>query len=187
VKTIRLELLANSVENNIVNLFKKFKEKPAVFLSKLDVIGYLYYLLITDPFLGYSPTIKNLAPNVAKSKTFLIHAGLEVSIENQNKQVAISVGEAQKEIELSNWDFPVGLEIEYNTIPTTNIQNIFAEDIKKVAKYKKGYLLWLNWNSPIDDENLREAQELISKQENVKLFYLDLFSNPAKTNVKKIA
>ena len=49
---MKLESLANSVESNVVHLFKKFKEKPAVFLSKADVTAYLYYLLITDPFLG---------------------------------------------------------------------------------------------------------------------------------------
>jgi hypothetical protein len=184
---MKLEALANTVESNIVHLFKKFKEKPAVFLSKADVTCYLYYLLITDPFLGYSPTIKNLAPTIAKSKTFLIHAGLEVSIENQNKQVAISIGESEKEIELSKWDFLVGIEIEHNTKPTKNIQNTIAENIEKVSKYKKGYILWLNWETSIDDENLREIQELISKRENVKLFYLDLVSIPVKTNIKKIA
>jgi hypothetical protein len=184
---MKLESLANTVESNIVHLFKKFREKPAVFLSKADVTSYLYYLLISDPFLGYSPTIKNLAPTVAKSKTFLVHAGLEVSIENQNKQVAISIGESEKEIELSKWDFPIGIEIEHNTKGAKTTQNTIAENIEKVSQYKKGYLLWLNWDSPIDDENLIETQELIAKKENVKLFYLDLMSIPVKTNIKKIA
>ena len=183
---MKLEALANSVESNIVHLFKKFKEKPAVFLSKADVTCYLYYLLITDPFLGYSPTIKNLTPTIPKSKTFLVHAGLEVSIENQNQQVAISVGESQKEIELSTWDFLVGIEIEHNTKAAITVQNTIIENIEKVAKYKKGYLLWLNWDSPIDDDNLAETEELIAKKENLKLFYLDLFSIPVKTNIKKI-
>ena len=184
---MKLESLANTIESNIIHLFKKSKEKPAVFLSKSDVICYLYYLLISDPFLGYSPTIKNLSPTVAKSKTFLVHAGLEVSIENQNKQVAISLGESQKELELSTWDFPVGIEVLFNTANTEASLNAIVENLEKVAKYKKGYLLWLNWDTPIDDEILRDAQELISKQEHVKLFYLDLASNPFKTNIKKVA
>jgi hypothetical protein len=183
---MKVESLANSVEGNVIHLFKKFKEKPAVFLSKADVTCYLYYLLITDPFLGYSPTITNLSPTVAKSKTFLVHAGLDVLIENQNKQVAISIGQSEKEIELSKWDFLIGIEIEHNTKATKTLQNTVVENIEKVSKYKKGYLLWLNWETAIDDENLRETQDLISKQENVKLFYLDLLSIPVKTNVKKI-
>ena len=183
---MKLESLANTVESNIIHLFKKFKEKPAVFLSKADVTCYLYYLLITDPFLGYSPTIKNLAPTIAKSKTFLVHAGLDVLIENQNKQVAISIGESEKEIELSKWDFLVGIEIGHNTKASKPIQNTIAENIEKVSKYKKGYLLWLNWETAIDDENLRETEEMVAKKENVKMFYLDLLSIPVKTNVKKI-
>jgi hypothetical protein len=90
--SMKIESLANSVEANIIRVFKKFKEKPAVFLSKSDVLCYLYYLLVTDPFLGYSPTIVNLTPTILRSKTFLVHAGLNVSIEDQNKQVALSIG-----------------------------------------------------------------------------------------------
>ncbi len=183
---MKLESLAISVESNIVHLFKKFKEKPAVFLSKADVTCYLYYLLISDPFLGYSPTIKNLAPTIPKSKTFLVHAGLEVSIENQTKQVALSVGETEKEIELSKWDFLVGIEIEHNTKAIKTLKNTISESIEKVSIYKRGYLLLLNWETAIDDETLREIQELVSKRENVKLFYLDLISIPIKTNIKKI-
>jgi hypothetical protein len=184
---MKLESLTNSVESNIVHLFKKFKEKPAVFLSKSDIICYLYYLLITDPFLGYSPTITNLAPTIAKSKTFLVHAGLEVSIENQNKQVAISLGESQKELELSTWDFPVGIEIEFNSSATEKSQQSIVQDIEKVAKYKKGYLLWLNWDAPIEDKPLKNAEDLIAKHKHLKLFYLDLFSEPIRTNIKKIS
>src|SRR5512135_196682 len=97
---MKLESMANSVEGNIVHLLKKFKEKPAVFLSKSDVMCYLYYLLITDPFLSYSPIIRKLTPAVERSKTFLVHAGLETSIEGQSKHVALCIGESQKEIEL---------------------------------------------------------------------------------------
>jgi hypothetical protein len=52
--------------------------------------------------------------------------------------------------------------------------------------YKRGYLLLLNWETAIDDVTLKEIQELVSKHENVKLFYLDLISIPIKTNIKKI-
>ena len=99
----------------------------------------------------------------------------------------MSIGESEKEIELSKWDFPVGIEIEYNTKATKTLQDSIIENIEKVSKYKKGYLLWLNWETAIDDENLRETQEIIGKKENVKLFYLDLLSIPVKTNIKKLS
>jgi len=184
---MKLETIASSVESNIVHLMKKFKEKPAVFLSKSDVTCYLYYLLITDPFLGHSPTVRNLSPTVMRSKTFLVHAGLEVSVESQNKQVALSIGESQKDVELQTWDFPVGIDIEYNTKSLSTSQTQFAEDLEKLAKYKKGYLLWLNWGDSIADNDLRQVEELVAKHNYVKLYYLDLYSKPVKTNVKKIA
>lgn len=183
---MKLETIASSVESNIVHLMKKFKEKPAVFLSKSDVTCYLYYLLITDPFLGHSPTIRNLSPTVPRSKTFLVHAGLEVSVESKNKQVALSIGESQKDVELQTWDFPVGIDIEYNTKDSTS-ETLFTEDVEKLSKYKKGYLLWLNWCDSIDDKDLKQVEELFAKHDCVKLYYLDLFSKPVKTNVKKIA
>ena len=183
---MKLETIASSVEVNIVHLMKKFKEKPAVFLSKSDVMCYLYYLLITDPFLGHSPTVRNLAPAIERSKTFLVHAGLEVSGEGQNKQVPLSIGESQKDVELQTWDFPVGIDIAYNTKVLPSTQTMFAEDLEKLAKYKKGYLIWLNWNNPIDDNVLKQVEELVAKHDSVRLYYIDLYSKPIKTNVKKV-
>ena len=183
---MKLESMANSVEGNIVHLLKKFKEKPAVFLSKSDVMCYLYYLLITDPFLNYSPIIRKLTPIVERSKTFLVHAGLETSIEGQSKQVALCIGESKKEIELQTWDFLVGIDIEYNTDNLAKIPTCFAEDIKKLSTFKRGYLIWLNWAYSMDDNDIKQVADLLEKQGNVRLCYLDLCSKPAKTNVKKI-
>jgi hypothetical protein len=183
---MKLESMVSSVEGKIVHLLKKFKEKPAVFLSKSDVMCFLYYLLITDPFLNYSPTIRNLAPTVERSKTFLVHAGLEASIEGQNKQVALCIGESQKDVELQAWDFLVGVEIEYNTGSLPKNPTLLMEDIEKLATFKKGYLLWLNWSYSLDNDDIRIVEELVAKHDNVRLYYLDLCSKPIKTNVKKI-
>ena len=183
---MKLESMASSVESNIIRLLKKFKEKPAIFLSKLDVICYMYYLLITDPFLGQSPTVRNFSLTVERSKTFLIHAGLEVSAESQNNRVALSIGESQKDVELQSWDFPIGIEIEHNTKNLSKTQSPFAEDIEKLAKFKKGYLLWLNWDCSIDDNDIIKVEKLVAKQDNVRLCYLDLYSKPPKTNLKKL-
>jgi hypothetical protein len=183
---MKLESMAGSVENNIIRLLKKFKEKPAVFLSKSDVSSYLYYLLISDPFLGQSPTVKNLTPTIEQSKTFLIHAGLEVSVESKNNRVALSIGESQKEVELQTWDFLIGIEMEHNVKNLSKTPSLFAEDVEKLAKFKKGYLLWLNWDCAIDDKDLRKVEDLIAKHDNIRLCYLDLFSKPAKTNLKKL-
>lgn len=183
---MKIESLANSIESNITRLFKKFKEKPAVFLSKSDVMCYMYYLLVTDPFLGYSPTITNLAPAISKSKTFLVHAGLEVSIENQNKKVALSVGESQKETELPTWDFPIGIEIQHNVIATPEAMEETAENVEKLASYKRGYLLWLNWDKPINDDCIFKVGKLVAEHENLRFFYVDLFSKPPRSNIQRI-
>ncbi len=183
---MKIESLADTVETNITRTFKKFKEKPAIFLSKSDVTCYMYYLLVTDTFLGYQPTITNLGPNSPKSKTFLIHAGLEVPIEGKNRQVALSIGESTKETELATWDFPVGIEIELNLKNSPEDEERLTEDIKKVSMYKKGYLLSLNWETPLTDETVMKAEKLVAEHDNVRFLYVDLCSKPIKTNVKKI-
>ena len=183
---MKIESLANAVETNIMRVFRKFKEKPAVFLSKSDVTCYMYYLLVTDPFLGFSPTILNLAPAISKSKTFIVHAGLEISIEGESKQVALSIGESSKETNLSSWDFPIGIEIEHNLESSPEAQAILSEDIEKIAKFKRGYLLCLNWDNPVSDDNVMKVKKLIAEHENVQFFYIDLCTNPGKTNVRRI-
>ena len=180
----KFESLTSSVEGNIVRLLKKFREKPAVFLSRSDVMCYMYYLLVTDPFLGFSPTITNLSPNTAKSKSFLVHAGLDVSIDDQNKQVTLSVGESQKETDLSGWDFPVGIEIQHNVKDSPTALVTLKEDINKLSSFKRGYLLWLNWDTPIADENIEQAKNLTAEHNNLRFFYVDLCFNPPKSNVR---
>ncbi len=167
-------------------MLKKFKEKPAVFLSKSDVMCYMYYLLVTDPFLGFSPTITKLSPSVASSKTFLVHAGMDVSIAGQNRQVDLSIGESQKETELGTWEFLVGVAIQHNMKDSSFESLSLKEDVEKIAEYKKGYLLWLNWDTPLIDNDIEQAKELVAQFDNLRFMYLDLCSTPPKSNVEKI-
>ncbi len=185
-KTMKFEPLANSVEANIKRLFKKFIEKPAVFLSKSDVMCYLYYLLVTDPFLGYSPTIKNLAPSIAQSKTFLVHAGLNVSIDGKNEQVTLSIGESKKETELSAWDFLIGIEIEHNMKAYSEMATVLSEGIRKLLPYKKAYLLWLTWDTPFDDKSRTYAEKTVAQHENLRFYFVECSSMPIRTNLKNI-
>ena len=39
---------------------------------------------------------------------------------------------------------------------------------------------------PIGEEHLKMVKELVAKCENVKLFYLDVFSDPVKTNIPNL-
>jgi hypothetical protein len=144
----------------------------------------MYYLLVTDPFLGFSPTITNLSPNLSRSKTFLVHAGLEVSIDEQNKQVALSVGESQKETDLSKWDIPIGIEIQHNIKDSPQTEINILEDTTKLSKFKRGYLLWLNWDIPIAEDLIEKTKKMTAKHDNLRFFYLDLCSQPQKSNVK---
>ncbi len=184
---MKIESLASIIESNIARVFKKFKEKPAVFLSKSDVMCYMYYLLVSDPFLGNSPAIVNLTPGIKKSKTFLVHAGLEVLIDGKSKQVALSIGESLKETDFSAWDFPVGIELEHNWKANPESEAKIKEELEKLANFKKGYLLCLNWESALPDESIQKFNELTAQHENVQFYYIDLCSRPIKTNVRKIA
>ncbi|HEY9753905.1 MAG TPA: hypothetical protein V6C97_01960 [Oculatellaceae cyanobacterium] len=183
---MNIDSLANHVEANITRLFKKFKEKPAVFLSKPDITCYLYHLLIFDPFLRHDPKIKNFTPTLPQSKTFLVHAGLEVSVDGQNKPVALSVGEVKKETDLPGWDFPIGIEVAHNFDSSVASWIDLRTDVKKIARYKKGYLLCLNWSNPLTEVGVQEIESFVAKYASVEFCYLDLCSKPLKTNLSKI-
>jgi hypothetical protein len=80
-----------------------------------------------------------------------------------------------------------GIEIKYNRrVPARKEPSNIIEDVKKVSDYKKGYVLWLNYDRKIHDDHLEKVEKLVEKYENVKLYYLDLYSEPIKTNVKEI-
>ncbi len=176
--------LTNSAESNIVLLFRKFRDKPAVFLSKSDVMCYMYCLLLTDSSLGRAPTITNFSTTVQKSKTFLVHAGLNVSIQEQSKQVALSLGEFQKETDLPVWDFPIGIEIQHNLKGSPEDIQILTENVRKLSSFKRGYLLWLNWGTQIPEESIKVANGLTEQNENLRFNYIDLCQQPPKSNLK---
>lgn len=177
------------VERNIVKLFRTFHEKPAIFLTEADVKCYLYSLLINEPSIrDLSPTLRYFSERMESSKTLLVHAEYPVIMEGKNKKVDISIYEPQESVDFSDWKLTIGIEIKYDRKePARKEKSNILEDVKKVAGYKQGYILWLNWDREISDAHLKEVEKLIEKYENVKLFYLDLFSEPMKTNVKSIS
>ena len=44
----------------------------------------------------------------------------------------------------------------------------------------------LNWITKIDDKHLKVTQKLSDKYKNVSLFFLDVYSEPIKTNIEEI-
>lgn len=191
---MKLEELEEVVEKNILKLFSTFYEKPAIFLSEADVECYLYTLLINEPSIrDFSPTIQYV-PGLCcmeSSKSLLVHAELPVNIEDmeqkRERKPDISIFEPKETSDFSDWGLVVGIEIKYNRKePARKEKSSILEDVKKVAAYKKGYILWLNWDREIKEDHLKKAEKSVEEYENVKLLYLDLFSDPVKTNVKGI-
>lgn len=185
---MRFKDMQEAVERNIIKLFKSFFENPAIFLTEADVQGYLYSLLINEPFFrDASASFKYLTPKEEISKTLLVHAELEVGIRGKGKKYDISIWKPRKAIAFHNWETLVGIEIKFNRRgPARKEPSSILEDIRSVRYNKQGYVLWLNWDREIADGHLKKAENLIRRYENVKLFYLDMFSEPIKTNVNEI-
>jgi hypothetical protein len=81
----------------------------------------------------------------------------------------------------------IGIEIKYNRrIPARKEPSNILGDVIKVADFKRGYILWLNWEIEINDGHLRKVEKLVAKFRNVKMFYLDVFSDPIKTNIPNL-
>lgn len=184
---MRFKDMQEAVERNIVKLFKSFFENPAIFLTEADVQCYLYSLLINDPFFRDAfASFKHQTPKEV-SKTLLVHAELEVLIRGKSKRYDISIWQPRKGIAFSDWETLIGIEIKYNRrIPAGKEPSGILRDIRSVRYNKQGYVLWLNWDRVIADDHLKKAEKLTKRYENVKLFYLDMFSEPIKTNVNEI-
>jgi hypothetical protein len=181
--------LQDSVEKNIIKTFKTFYENPAIFLTEADVQCYLYSLLINDPFLKkFFASFNYLTTKKEISNTILIHSELAVSMSSsKRKRYDISIWKPRKNIDFSEWETLVGIEIKYNRrLPARSEASGIIKDIRSVRYNKQGYVLWLNWDREIDDNHLKVAQKLANKYENVKLFFLDLYSEPIKTNIDEI-
>lgn len=180
------------VEKNIMKLFKTFHDKTAFFLSERDVQSYLYSLLINDPFLKTTPTLENFSThNIERPETLLVHADLAVKVTGMKgiKRVDITILPPKKVIDFSADldNAAIGIEIKYNRrLPAGKEQSGILNDVKKCAGYGQGYVLWLNEDRPIRDDHLKETQSFVKRYENVKPYYLDVFSDPNKTNVPNL-
>jgi len=188
---MRYKTLEEATERNIIKLFKTFQNKTAYFLSERDVQSYLYFLLINDPILKISPTLENFStPNIETPETLLVHADLQVEVRYMKgtKKVDITIFPPKKVIDYSvDLDNAIGIEIKFNRRgPARKEPSGILDDVKKCADYRQGYVLWLNWDRPISDDHLKKTESFLKRHENVKLYYLDVFSDPIKTNVSEI-
>jgi hypothetical protein len=179
---------SDTIEKDILALFKTFNDKTGYFLSESDVQSYLYSLLINDPNLKTKPILDNFAtPNIETPETLLVHADAKVKITRMKgtRKVDLMIFPPRKTIDYSGeFEDSIGIEIKFNRrIPARKEHSGILDDIKKCADYKQGYVLWLNYDREISDNHLRIVRNRINECGNVKLFYLDVYSNPIKTNV----
>jgi hypothetical protein len=177
-----------AVERNITTLFKTFHYKTGYFLSERDVQSYLYSLLINDEDLKITTTFEGFStPNIEAPKTLLVHADMKVHIRRMknDRRPDLTILPPHEAFDYNgNFDNAIGIEIKFNRrAPARKEPSNILEDVKKCADYSQGYILWLNWDRPIGEEHLKKVKERVAKYENVRLFYLDVYSNPVKTNI----
>jgi len=173
--------LKNIVEKKIRDLLVVFKEDPGFFLSEADVKCYLYSLLINDPHLSrVTPKFKH-SDLKKSSKTILVHSELRAGIKPED----IVIIKPASTIDYSSFYTSIGIEIKFNRKrPARKEKSNIVNDIKKLRSESFGYLLWLNWDREIREDQLKRVKKLVKKCRNVKFFYIDLFSQPMRTNVK---
>jgi hypothetical protein len=184
---MKLKDLEEVVEQNIVRLFTVFYENPAIFITESDVKSYLYSLLINDPFIkNFTPQFRN--EHLRKeSKTFIVHTELSEDIRGKEKGYDLLIFNPTKFIDLECCGTTIAVEIKFNRRePARKEKSSIVEDIKKAKHNRLGYVLWLNWDRPIDDTNLKTVKMLVDRCRNVELFYLDVFSEPPKTNLEEL-
>lgn len=175
--------LIEAVDRHITELFLKFYENPTIFMSEGDVQCYLYSLLANDRLFGDS-WLEYPTATKEDSRTFLVHSDVGVTLEGKPKNCDILIFDPNSTKDL---DPLIGIEIKYNRrVPARNEKSNIIEDIKKVSAAECGYILWLNWDRRIEDDHLEQVKKRINGHKNVELFYLDVFSDPIKTNVKEI-
>ena len=186
---MRYKNLEEAVERNIIKLFKTFYENPAIFWGEADVTSYLYSLLINDPFFeSLSPHVKSGWGLKKASKTFLVHVNIEDETAVKRKIYDILILKPDKVIdELPYCEGTIGIEIKFNRRrPARDGKASILSDIKKAKNMRRGYVLWLNWAGDMNVIDLEKVTKLVKKYRNVKLFYLDVFSDPMKTNVRQL-
>ena len=184
---MKLKTLEEVVEKNIVRLFTFFYENPAIFLTESDVKSYLYNLLINDPFIKkFTPHFRN--EHLRKeSKTFIVHTELSEDIRSKEKSYDLLIFKHTKFVDLEHVGTTIAVEIKFNRrYPARKEKSSIIEDVKKAKHNRRGYLLWLNWDTPISDKHLNRVRKFSERYGNVKFFYLDLFSEPIKTNLEEL-
>jgi len=174
-----IEDLEEAVECNIKKLLKIFEENPAYFLSERDVKCYLYSLLINDERIKkLSPLIRSGDGLNRDSRTLLVHA------ERPRVKGSRVKGFPQHDIfilprcETASFDSlkpVIGIEIKFNRGPyrvDRKTPTPVDKDIEKLHKNKelrRRYLLWLNWDRPINEDCFKMIKKRY-KNENVKIF-----------------
>ena len=177
---MRFKEIEDAVERNILILFKIFYENPAFFLCETDVESYLYSLLINDPVFKQL-TLKFHNELLKKdSKTLLVHTEIPLQItKRKTSMYDISIWNPLKIVNMNDWETMIGIEVKFNRRYPK-----ITKDLEKVKVERRGYVLWLNWDRPISEKILKKAKAFVKKYRNLKLYYLDVFSDPIKTNVK---
>ena len=190
---MRFEDLDKAVYRNIIHLFRRFSEDPAIFWTEADVASHLYSLLINDPAFEKSIAWFESASFPKKSKTLLVHVNAQDETKSKGKYYDLLILKPKKylkdEIDKDEEASVIGIEVKFDRrAPARKEKSNIISDIKKVAKMRKGYVLWLNSGRKIGPEHLEKAKKLANRL-GVKLLYLDLSSQckiSPRTNVKEI-
>jgi hypothetical protein len=146
--------------------------------------------LINDPFFKHlHPEYKDDSLKKA-SKTLLVHSEIGRPIRGKDKWCDIIIWEPTKTVgtEDKGRKEKIGIEVKFDrTYPARRSEKSgIISDVKKAGANRKGYVLWLNWRGPICDKHIKRTENLVKLNQygNVKLLYLDMFSDPIKKKMK---
>jgi len=170
--------IINAVEESIKELLIDFKNSPHIFWTEEDVRSYLYHLLISNDFFKKNtPLYKRevFREKLSSGKTLLVHTETKY----EGKKEDITIFELKEELdEIKNVDFYVliGIEIKFNRKNPSSGKSNILDDIKSLKDHEQGYIVWLNWDRPIDTDILKDVKKTVEKSKNIKLFYYDAYS-----------
>src|SRR5208283_3093477 len=101
---------------------------------------------------NFLPTVKYLSEKGKLRKTRLVHTETQGEIHKRDRKVDITIFPPKEIIDDPDWYNMIGIEIKYNRrIPARKEPSNILGDVIKVADFKIGYILWLNWNTKIND------------------------------------
>jgi hypothetical protein len=116
-----------------------------------------------------------------QSRTTLVHSELRAGKNPED----IVIMKRTKTIDLHSFYTSIGIEIKFNRKrPARKEKSNIISDIRKLKGEFFGYLLWLNWDREIGEDQLKRVQKAVSKHTNIKFYFMDMFSKPTRTNVK---